>query len=34
MKIIYKLNKTFCTYGVRLDIQIRFEFLDEKHVKH
>ena len=23
----YKLNKKFRTYGVRLDVQIRFEFL-------
>ena len=34
MKIIYKLNKKFRTYGVRLDFQIRFEFLDVKHFKH
>ena len=34
MKIIYKLNKEFCTYGVHLDVQIRFEFLDVKHFKH
>ena len=34
MKIIYKLDKEFRTYGVRLDIQIRFEFLNVKHFKH
>ena len=34
MKIIYKLNKEFRTYGVRLEVQIRFEFLDVKHFKH
>ena len=28
-KIIYRLNKKFRTYEVRLDVQIRFEFLDK-----
>ena len=28
------LNKTFRKYGVRLDVQIWFEFLDEKDLKH
>ena len=26
MKIIHKLNKEFRTYGVHLDVQVRFEF--------
>ena len=30
----YKLNKKNCTYGVRLDVHTRFEFLDVKHFKH
>ena len=34
MKIVYKFNKKFRTYGVRLDVQIRFEFLDVKQFKH
>ena len=33
-KIIYKLNKKFCMYGVCLDVQIRFEFSDVKLFKH
>ena len=32
-KIIYRLNKKFRTYGVRLHVQIRFECLDIKHFK-
>ena len=33
-KIIYRLNKKFCTYGIRLHVKIRFEFLNIKHFKH
>ena len=32
-KIVYKLNKVSHVYGVRLHIQIRFEFVDVKHFK-
>ena len=30
----YKVSKKFCAYGVSVDIQVRFKFLDVKHFKH
>ena len=29
-----QVNKKCCVYGVRLDIQIRFEILNAMHFKH
>ena len=29
-----QVNKEFRTHGVRLDVQIRFGFLDVNHFKH